>query len=65
MTKRNVRIAGVARAITVAVGTAVTWPNSDDIHHKAVSTDGVFESKVIDTDERFSYTFTTISAVYC
>jgi plastocyanin len=44
--------------ITVPVGTTVTWTNSDDIPHTAVSTDGVFKSKVMDTDEKFSYTFT-------
>ena len=46
------------QAITVPVGTTVTWTNSDDIPHTAVSTDGVFKSKVMDTDEKFSYTFT-------
>jgi len=45
------------QAITVPVGTTVTWMNSDDIPHTAVSTDGVFKSKVMDTDEKFSYTF--------
>jgi plastocyanin len=28
------------------------------IPHTAVSTGGVFKSKVMDTDEKFSYTFT-------
>jgi plastocyanin len=46
------------QAITVPVGTTVTWTNSDDIPHTAASTDGVFKSKVMDTDEQFSYTFT-------
>jgi plastocyanin len=45
------------QTITVPVGTTVTWTNSDDIPHTAVSTDGVFKSKVMDTDEKFSYTF--------
>jgi plastocyanin len=45
-------------ASTVAVGTTVTWTNRDDIPHTVVSTDGVFKSKVLDTDEKFSYTFT-------
>jgi plastocyanin len=45
--------------LTVAAGTTVTWTNHDDIPHTAVSTDGVFKSKVMDTDEKFSYTFTT------
>jgi len=43
--------------ITVAAGTTVTWTNRDDIPHTVVSTDGVFKSKVRDTDEKFSYTF--------
>jgi plastocyanin len=44
--------------LTVAVGATVTWTNRDDIPHTVVSTDGVFKSKVRDTDEKFSYTFT-------
>jgi plastocyanin len=55
------------QAITVPVGTTVTWTNSDDIPHTAVSTDGVFKSKVLDTDEKFSYTFTKAGtySYYC
>jgi plastocyanin len=45
-------------SLKVAVGTTVTWTNRDDIPHTVVSTDGVFKSKVLDTDEKFSYTFT-------
>jgi plastocyanin len=44
--------------LTVAAGSTVTWVNRDDIPHTVVSTDGVFKSKVLDTDEKFSYTFT-------
>jgi plastocyanin len=33
------------------------WTNSDDIPHTAMSTDGVFMSNVMDSDEKFSYTF--------
>ena len=43
--------------ITVPVGTTVTWTNRDDIPHTVVSTEGVFKSKVLDTDEKFSFTF--------
>jgi plastocyanin len=46
------------QTLTVATGTTVTWTNRDDIPHTVVSTDGVFKSKVRDTDEKFSYTFT-------
>ena len=55
------------QAITVPVGTTVTWTNSEDIPHTAVSTDGVFKSKVMDTDEKFSYTFTKVGtySYYC
>ena len=45
------------QTVTVAVGATVTWTNRDDIPHTVVSTDGVFKSKVRDTDEKFSYTF--------
>ena len=46
------------QTITVPVGATVTWTNHDDIPHTSVSTEGVFKSKVMDTDEKFSYTFT-------
>ena len=46
------------QTLTVPVGTTVVWTNSDDIPHTSVSTEGVFKSKVLDTDEKFSYTFT-------
>jgi plastocyanin len=46
------------QTVTVPVGATVTWTNRDDIPHTVVSTDGVFKSKVRDTDETFSYTFT-------
>jgi len=43
--------------LTIPAGTVVTWTNRDDIPHTVVSTDGVFKSKVLDTDEKFSFTF--------
>lgn len=45
------------QTLTINVGTTVTWTNRDDIPRTVVSTDGVFKSKVRDTDEAFSYTF--------
>ena len=45
-------------ALTVAVGTTVTWINQDDIPHTVVANDKTFRSKVLDSDERFSFTFT-------
>jgi|ERR1700720_2673052 len=47
--------------LTVPVGTAVTWANRDDIPHTIVSTDDpkAFKSKVLDTDEKFSFVFIT------
>jgi plastocyanin len=44
-------------ALTVPLGTTVTWTNRDDIPHTVVSTSGAFKSKVLDTDEKFSFTF--------
>jgi plastocyanin len=43
--------------LTVPVGTSVTWTNRDDIPHTVVSTEGAFKSKVLDTDEKFTFTF--------
>jgi plastocyanin len=43
--------------LTVPVGTTVTWTNRDDIPHTVVSNDKLFKSKVLDTDEKFSFTF--------
>ena len=43
--------------VTVKPGTTVTWTNGDDIPHTVVSKDGVFKSKVLDTGDRFTFTF--------
>ena len=43
--------------VTVPVGATVTWLNRDDIPHTVVSSDKVFKSKVMDTDEKYSFTF--------
>jgi plastocyanin len=44
--------------LTVGVGVTVTWVNNDDIPHTVVATDRAFKSHVMDTDEKFSFTFT-------
>jgi plastocyanin len=45
--------------ITIAKGTTVRWVNRDDIPHTVVSDDkSTFKSKPLDTDDKFSYTFT-------
>lgn len=45
--------------LTVPAGATVTWTNRDDIPHTVVSTDDpkTFKSKVLDTDDKFSFTF--------
>ncbi len=43
--------------LTVKTGTTVTWTNRDDIPHTVVSA-GKFRSKTLDTDDKFSFTFT-------
>lgn len=45
------------QTITIKPGTTVIWTNRDDIPHTVVSDDKVFKSKVLDTDEKFSFTF--------
>jgi amicyanin len=45
--------------LTVKAGTTVTWTNKDDIPHAIAAVDKEFKSKVLDTDNGFSFTFTT------
>jgi plastocyanin len=42
--------------LTVKAGTQITWTNADDIPHTVVSDDLSFKSKVLDTDEKFTFT---------
>lgn len=44
--------------LTVKAGTTVTWVNQDDVPHTVVSNDKKFKSKALDTDDKFSFTFT-------
>src|SRR6266498_3441406 len=53
------------QSLTVLGGATVTWTNRDDIPDTIVSNDGVFKSKVRDTDEKFSYTFDKIGTNSC
>jgi plastocyanin len=47
------------QTITIPAGTQVTWTNQDDIPHTVVSDDkATFKSRALDTDEKFSFTFT-------
>ncbi len=45
--------------LKVPVGTTVTWTNRDDIPHTVVSSEKAFKSKVMDTDEKYAFTFAT------
>ncbi len=44
-------------SITVPVGTHVVWRNFDSVPHTATSTNGLFDSGVMEQNENFSYTF--------
>jgi len=46
-------------ALTVKAGTTVTWTNEDDIPHTVDATTRAFKSGVLDSDQKFSFTFTT------
>ena len=48
------------KALSVTVGTTVTWVNRDDVPHTATSEGDtkVFDSKALDTDDKYSFTFT-------
>lgn len=53
--------------LTVPVNGTVTWVNKDDIPHVIASNDGLFKSKALDTEDKYSYTFTKPGtyAYYC
>lgn len=45
------------KVLTIKAGTTVTWVNHDDIPHSIVDKNRkLFRSKVLDTDETFSFT---------
>jgi amicyanin len=47
-------------SLTVKAGTTVTWTNRDDIPHGIASSNNVFaKSQAMDTDDTYSFTFTT------
>ena len=45
--------------LIVTVGTTVTWVNGDDIPHTIVANNRAFRSKTLDTEDQFSFTFST------
>jgi plastocyanin len=47
------------KELTVAVGTTVKWVNHDDIPHTVVEKNKTFRSKALDTDDSYSFTFTS------
>ncbi|HET6977027.1 MAG TPA: cupredoxin family copper-binding protein [Pyrinomonadaceae bacterium] len=53
--------------LTVKPGTTVTWVNRDDEPHTATATDKRFNSKTLDTGDRFSQQFDApgVYTYYC
>ena len=49
--------------LTVKAGTTVTWVNADDIPHVVLEKNGKFRSPALDTDDKFSQTFSTAGMV--
>ena len=45
--------------LTVKAGTKVTWINRDDVPHTVNENDKRFKSSTLDTDDQFSYTFSS------
>jgi plastocyanin len=48
-----------SKDLTVAVGSTVRWINHDDILHSVVAKSAAFRSKALDTDDVYSFTFTS------
>lgn len=47
----------VPQVITVKPGTVVTWTNADEDPHTVVANDKSFHSAALDTEDKFSFTF--------
>jgi plastocyanin len=47
----------VPSEVTVAPGTTVVWVNHDQVPLTFISTDHLFVSKAMDTDDQYSFTF--------
>jgi plastocyanin len=48
------------QTLTVKAGTTITWTNKDDIPHGIASANNAFaKSRALDTDDSYSFTFTT------
>lgn len=45
--------------LTVAAGTKVTWVNHDQVPHTVVEKDKKFRSSALDTNDSYSFTFST------
>jgi plastocyanin len=46
------------QVLTVTPGTTVTWTNVDEDPHTVTANDKSFHSAALDTDDKYSYTFT-------
>jgi amicyanin len=46
------------KQVTVKAGDTVAWVNHDDIPHTVTSKTMAFRSKALDSDDKFSFTFT-------
>src|SRR5580692_7260181 len=57
------------KELTIKAGDTVTWVNNDDIPHTATAEGDtpLFDSKALDTDDKYSFTFTQpgIYHYYC
>ena len=47
----------IPSTLTVQRGTIVTWVNDDELPHAVTSTEGVFASQAIQSDESFFFRF--------
>jgi len=53
------KFAFAPKEITVAPGTKIVWTNYDEIPHTVTATDKAFDSKALDTSDRYEHTFST------
>jgi 3',5'-cyclic-AMP phosphodiesterase len=55
------------KELSIPAGATVTWVNHDDVPHTVVATDKTFKSMALDTNDKFSFTFSNpgVYEYYC
>ena len=63
ITETNEKYSFTPQAITVALGSSLTWTNATDKPHTITADDGSFDSGTVDENKTYSQTFSTAGTI--